>query len=90
MDVLSFTAPEAGIYNFQIIEHADDSLIYARSLCRLPDSELACNDDFGGSLNSGIEVELEAEQAIFVFVDSYAGDNAAAYTLQASRGPLPQ
>ncbi|MEZ4474529.1 MAG: hypothetical protein R3F60_27825 [bacterium] len=45
-------------------------MLYLRSTCDDAGSELACNDDESG-LQSGLQIELEADQAIFVFVDSF-------------------
>jgi hypothetical protein len=90
VDVLSFTAPEAGTYGFIVTAHTDDPLIYARSFCGVPDPtlELACNDDFDALL-SGIELALEAEEMVYIFVDSYQGGTPGAYTLEVLEGGLP-
>jgi hypothetical protein len=90
-DVYSFTAETAGTYHF-IATGAEmvDMLIYARSYCSafLPNYELACNDDYV-MLNSGVEVELTEGQTIYLFIDSFRGGNAGAYSLVASSGSLP-
>ena len=94
VDILSFTAAEAGTYAFYFVATSDeptgvDPLLYARRYCALdhPDSELACSDDWNGLL-SGIEVELEANEEIFLYVDSYNGGAPGEYQLVGTQGPL--
>ena len=92
-DVYSFTATTAGTYHFTAISEVEnvDMLIYARTYCSSfnPTYEPACNDDYI-DLNSGIEVELTESETIYVFVDSYLGENGGAYTITAVSGALPE
>ena len=75
--VLTFTAPEAGLYEFSTADSFGlDSVLYVRTSCEDATSELDCNDDFGdfnvGEVQSILTVELEAGQTVFVVVDSYS------------------
>ncbi len=86
--VYSFTAPEAGIWNITTV-HEDtgfDTLMYARSACDDDafETELACNDDSGG-LQSRIQVEVEADQQIWVIVDAFGGAGIGDFVLTAYR-----
>ncbi|MFN3198135.1 MAG: hypothetical protein ACE366_06925 [Bradymonadia bacterium] len=93
--IYAFTAPEAGLYRFETdsVEANADTVIYVRSLCGIesPEAELACNDDDEGrNLLSAVEINLEANQEVFVFVDGYFdalfGDGwQGAYILTVSR-----
>ena len=90
MDVYSFTATDAGLYSFAAVATGEgvDTLIYARSFCAdfVPAFELECNDDveFPVDFNGGFQISLEADQTIYIFVDSYNGANAGPYTMSAS------
>ncbi|MCA9546602.1 MAG: hypothetical protein KC613_19490, partial [Myxococcales bacterium] len=71
-DVLSFTAPRAGTWQFVTAGEAmdADTLLIARTHCAMPQDEFeaACNDDIdtqGGNYNSIVQVQLEAEATIY-------------------------
>ena len=91
-DVYSFTAATAGTYHFTASsdDQGVDMLIYARTYCSnfIPSFEPACNDDYDG-LNSGVEVELAEGETMYLFIDSYLGGNAGAYSVTAASGALP-
>ncbi len=61
-----------------------DTVLYARSICADNSSELACNDDTLGS-DSAIQIELEAGQPAWIFVDGFEGGGL--YTLNINEGP---
>ncbi|MCA9547468.1 MAG: hypothetical protein KC613_23855, partial [Myxococcales bacterium] len=87
--VLSFTAPAAGDYRFNIDavgNENDDTLIFVRTRCQDGMSELVCNDDEpGGALRSQADTFVDRDQTVFVFVDGYDGNFASTYTLTVSR-----
>jgi hypothetical protein len=90
-DVITFTAPRAGNWQFTT-DGSDganvDTLIFAREFCVVGTSELSCNDDIdtdGGNYNSILVIELEEGQSTTIFVDSYNGGFPGAYSLQASQ-----
>ncbi len=85
--VFRFVAPETGGYVFSV-DAADeaDTVLYARSLCGFSQSEyeLACNDDRDeGTLHSAVELDLEASDAVYLFVDGYASQSVGVFTLMA-------
>jgi len=85
VDIYEFAAAVGGVYSFEITEHGLDSLMYLRSQCLVPDSELVCNDDIAqDNLLSRVEAELFAGQVVYLFVDSYNGESIAPYTLEVS------
>ena len=89
-NVVSFIAPTTGEWEFSVTSDAEgvDLLMFAYEFCALAQSELACNDDVAmGNLNSGFTLELEAEQRITLFVDSYNGSFPGAFTLSATQRP---
>ncbi|MCB9548285.1 MAG: hypothetical protein H6706_20910 [Myxococcales bacterium] len=67
-----FVAPAVGLYTFHDRRRPTrlDTVVYLRDTCDAADSEIACNDDEGG-LQSGLMAELDAGQAVHVFVDSF-------------------
>lgn len=96
-EVWAFTAPavpgcDAGRCLRRWVFTADpigrtDPVLYARRLCGVLSSELACNDDVvEGNRASQIEVELEVRQTIYLFVDTFDGQ-AGFYVLTAAPAP---
>ncbi|MCB9548284.1 MAG: hypothetical protein H6706_20905 [Myxococcales bacterium] len=78
-DVWSFTAPAGGLWRARttLEGNNDDTVLYARSLCGVAASELACNDDDDGvGYNSAISFPLDAGQTVYLFVDGYTGFGA--------------
>jgi hypothetical protein len=80
--VLSFTAPEAGLYELSTADSFGlDSVLYVRTECADAASELSCNDDFGdfnvGEVQSKVTVDLTAGQTVFVVVDSFNTEEGA-------------
>ncbi len=74
-----FTAPSDGPYSFTTVsDYYDppfDTVISLHSGCPLPDDdrELACNDDFDGSLLSSISRVMTAGDSVWVRVTGYDG-----------------
>ncbi|MCA9526871.1 MAG: hypothetical protein KC549_11325, partial [Myxococcales bacterium] len=90
-DVWAFTAPAAGAWTMRtVIADNADTVLYVRSFCGLPQTELACNDD-AGSLASAVTVELEAGETVYIFVDGFAFFDAwrGPYTLVVEPAPQP-
>jgi hypothetical protein len=88
--VFNFTAPQAGTWDFSAFKNGDmiDLLMFANQFCTIAQTELACNDDVdtqGGNYDPKIEVDLENNQTITIFVDSYNGQNPGVFSLVASR-----
>jgi len=80
-NIFAFTAPSADYYSFttSVEGENDDTVLYIRDYCNIDDSsiEVGCNDDrLGGGYASQLNVELEAEQTVFVFVDGYKNPDA--------------
>jgi len=80
-NVFSFTAPSTGDYIFTTtIEDEDDTVLYIRDYCEVADfnAEIACNDDYSQThYSSRLNIHLEAEQSVFVFVDGYKSSENA-------------
>ena len=81
-EVFTFTAPAAGIYSFLAGSEAEgaDTLLYIRSACNYGPEyagiELECNDDQDeNSRLAAVDVELAAEQTVYVFVDGFLDPN---------------
>lgn len=83
-DLFAFTAPEAGRYRIETsrLGVGVDTLIAVRPYCQLAAYELGCNDDgnpITGTPSSRLEVELAADETVYIFVDSYVDPNGNAY-----------
>jgi hypothetical protein len=96
--VVRFVAPEAGTWKFSTKDSDGfDSVVYVRSVCADEQSELNCNDDFGdanaGEVQSFLSVELEANEEVFVVVDSYQNsedfDGSFTLTVEMANGTAP-
>ena len=76
-NIYSFVAPAAGTYliSTSSVDENADTVLYVRDFCGLdaPTAELSCNDDDPNrdGLMSALELELDADQQIFIFVDGY-------------------
>ena len=75
--VAQWTAPAAGLYTFDTVGSAYDTVLYVLDDCG--GAELACNDDSAG-LQSSLQVNLLAGQSVRVVVDGFS-TNAGAYVL---------
>jgi hypothetical protein len=70
--LLEFTADEAGIYLFDTIDSAYDTVLFVQTACG--GDQITCNDDLAmGNTDSRVGVQLAADQTIIVGVDSYNG-----------------
>ncbi|MFV8753836.1 hypothetical protein ACNOYE_25100 [Nannocystaceae bacterium ST9] len=67
-----WTAPETATYTISTAGSNYDSLLYVRD-GGCEGAELACDDDFEGSLAAQLDVDLEAGQTISIFVDGFNG-----------------
>ena len=87
-DLFRFVAPEAGRYRFETFGNDVDTILWARSACGIREQayELACNDDLlqGNSL-SRIELNLDANAIIYIFVDAYRDSGRGPYQLRGTR-----
>ena len=70
-----FTAPAAGIYEFDTVGSAFDTVLSVRSTCDGP--ELECNDDIveGRERQSHLSLDLEACETVILVVDGFAFDD---------------
>jgi hypothetical protein len=87
--VMSFTAVAAGNYVFDTFTSGYDTALAVFSDCN-PGSQLACNDDTGGTLQSQVNVALGAGQTVNVVVDGYGGGTGNwVLNIQSPVPPLP-
>ncbi len=78
--VWAFALDAAGCVRLSTAGSAYDTVLHVRRDCGDAASEVACNDDAAG-LQSAVEVEAEAEQTYWVFVDGYSENSAGEYSL---------
>jgi len=74
----AFVAPYDGTFTFSTAGSSFDTVIYVLNECG--GNEIVCNDDIGGTLQSGVMGPLNAGQRVIVVVDGY-GDNEGNFTL---------
>jgi hypothetical protein len=77
-------APDSGCYNFNTIGSSFDTvlrLVAVDSAGCGGSSELACNDDGGGSLTSMFEYTVTAGTRYVVVVDGFSSGSVGTYTL---------
>ena len=72
--VLEFVAPAGGVWRLVTTGSSYDTLIYARTDCEDPDSEMACDDDGGPGTVSQLLLPLEAGESAWVFMDGWRGN----------------
>lgn len=72
--VVTFTAPAAGTYTFDTFGSGYDTKLGLYADCM---SELYCNDDAGGTLQSELTINMGAAQDVLVVIDGYAGSTGA-------------
>lgn len=68
--VVTFTAPAAGTYTFDTFGSGYDTKLVLYADCM---SELFCNDDAGGGVQSQLAVNMGAGQDVLVVIDGYEG-----------------
>ena len=90
--VFTTSFDEAGTVCFDLTGSEYDTVLYIRTACDDPDSEVACNDDnrdITGGTQSAISLDAEAGTQYFVFVDGFSGFGAVsdgAYVLNVTPG----
>lgn len=86
-----FVTPEAGVWRFSVTAADDaDTVLYARTHCGFSqvEYELACNDDRDeGTLHSALELDLDRDQTLYLFVGGYEAVSVGAFELSAQRLP---
>ena len=70
--VISFTAPEANTFTFDTFGSDYDSKLSLYGDCD-QGSELACNDDAGGTAQSVVVLDMSAGQTVLIVVDGFNG-----------------
>jgi hypothetical protein len=80
-------APAAGSYVIDTSGSSYDTVLYVRD-GSCSGTELACNDDTGGTLQSQVTVNLAASQTILIVVDGYAGASGS-YNLHINAAATP-
>jgi len=84
--VLEFEAPEDGTWVFDTDGSDFDTLLYVRTACTEPASELECDDDGGGAGSSSrAEAWLNEGQVVYVFVDGYFAFSSGTWVLNVSQ-----
>lgn len=74
--VFEFTAPQAGDYRFSVANFEFSPVLYVVNEC-MPLDEIACEDELGQ-----VDVTLEADQLVYVVVDSAGGTGSAELTAE--------
>ncbi len=74
-----YTAPVTGTYVIDTFGSAFDTILYVRN-ATCSGTELACNDDANGTLQSQVTVNLTVGQSIVIVVDGY-GTSSGTYNL---------
>jgi cysteine-rich repeat protein len=70
--IVVFTAPEAGMWEFvtDLDNLETETVLYLRSMCGEPASELECNHDRDIAQRNGrLQRRLAAEETVFLFID---------------------
>ena len=83
--VYVFQSNQAGVVCLNSAGSSYDTAIHVRQTCADSTSEIACNDDAIGSLQSSLSFNASAGQTYYIFMDGFSifGD----YTLSISEGP---
>jgi hypothetical protein len=81
-----FTAPTAGTWRFSTVGSTIDTVLGVLDTCG--GTELACDDDGGGSLTSITTADLTAGQTVVVVVDGYDEFESGDYQLLAELVPV--
>jgi hypothetical protein len=88
-DVYAFTAALAGNYRFatSMLAMGVDTVLFARSACLDPSvgAELGYDDDGAGNLASELELALDANETVYLFVTRYGEGRGGVYTLLGQR-----
>lgn len=78
-----FTPASGGIFCMDTVGSDFDTVLYARTACQVPGTQVTCNDDTFG-LQSQIELVLSAGETVFIYVDGFSGSGS--YALNVSEG----
>ena len=82
--VYRFVPETSGTYCANTFGSEYDTVLYIRSECADPETELVCNDDFDG-IRAAVTFEAEAQEPLFIFADSFRG-RPGTYTLKVTEG----
>jgi cysteine-rich repeat protein len=86
-----FTAPVAGLWTFSVTgESTFDTALAVTTTCGDNTTEIACVEDTSDGVTETLEVELEANDTVFIVVDGWGSStsNEGQFTLVGSVGPL--
>jgi hypothetical protein len=92
---LRFRALQAGPICARTAGSAFDTVLYVRTACDDPDSEVGCNDDVEAGVDPTSKLTVQAAAGVdyFVFVDGYdslaSGPGQGAFVLELSAGVCP-
>jgi hypothetical protein len=79
-DRVELIANETGRYTLVTNAKQFDTVLYVRAnSCTGP--ELGCSDDVAGTQRSRLELELQADEPVYVFVDGVRSSDASDYEL---------
>ncbi|MCA9537823.1 MAG: hypothetical protein KC620_02980, partial [Myxococcales bacterium] len=87
--VYSFVSPADGQVCLSTAGSAFDTVLYVRSACIDPVTELACNDDAREDLTSGLTLDVAAGAEYYIFVDGYDEAEFGAFSLSVAPGACP-
>lgn len=77
----TWTAPADGIYRFDTDGSALDTVLILLDACDSGANELACNDDFGGELQSATTLAMTQDQTIAIVVDGWSSADLNTFSL---------
>ena len=87
--VWAYTAQQGGCLQLDTEGSAFDTVLYVRTDCGDAATQIECNDDSIG-LQSSLEIDAEAGQTYYIFVDGYSDGARGEVVLNAARcGELP-
>jgi hypothetical protein len=81
----SFTAPSNGTYTFDTNGSAFDTVLYVKD-GSCTGAEIACDDDSGNGTQSVVQVSLNPNETVVIYVDGFGTNSSGNYTLNVS-GP---
>jgi hypothetical protein len=91
--VLPFNVPAAGRWRFETALDPEagelgliDTVLSVRAVCDDVTSELVCRDDFGGQQFSRVDLDVGADETIFLVVDTFDAEARGSVLLRATPG----
>jgi hypothetical protein len=85
--IFSWTAPGDGAVCFSTAGSAFDTVLHAReTVCSSRRFEIICNDDANRSLQSAIQLDVDAGNEYFILVDGYQAATTGRFMLEARVG----